>query len=81
MFVSKLAIALFALAAVLLWLGGPGSFWLSASLWPRVGRLAGVCTAGVAVYFGALWLLGFRLADFNRRDITPDAVPMANGDL
>ncbi len=68
LFVSKLVVALFVLAAVLLWLGGPASFWLSASLWPKVGRLAGVCASGAAAYFGALWLLGFRLADFNRRD-------------
>ena len=40
LFVSKLVIALFVLAAVLLWLGGPASFWLAASLWPKVGRLA-----------------------------------------
>ncbi len=66
---SKLVVALFVLGAVLLWLGGPASFWLSASLWPKVGRLAGVCAAGAAAYFGALWLLGFRLADFNRREL------------
>jgi putative peptidoglycan lipid II flippase len=72
-FVSKLAIALFALAAVLFWLGGPASFWLSASLWPKVGRLAGVCATGAAAYFGALLLLGFRIADFSRRELQPDA--------
>ena len=38
-------------------------------------RLAWVCAAGAAAYFGALWLLGFRLADFNRRD--PSASPPA----
>ena len=54
------------------WLGGPASFWLAASLWAKVGRLAGVCAAGAAAYFGALWLLGFRLADFNRRDIAAE---------
>jgi putative peptidoglycan lipid II flippase len=72
LFVSKLVVALFALAAVLVWLGGPSSFWLSASLWPKVGRLAGVCAAGAAAYFGALWLLGFRVGDFNRREVRPD---------
>jgi putative peptidoglycan lipid II flippase len=69
LFVAKLVVALFVLAAVLLWLGGPASYWLAASLWEKVPRLAGVCAAGAAAYFGALWLLGFRLADFNRRDI------------
>jgi putative peptidoglycan lipid II flippase len=75
LFVAKLVVALFALAAVLLWLGGPASFWLAASLWEKVPRLAGVCAAGAAAYFGALWLLGFRVADFNRRDIMPEAGP------
>ena len=75
-FLAKLVIALFVLAAVLLWIGGPASFWLAASLWEKVGRLAGVCAAGAAAYFGALWLLGFRLADFNRRDIAADRRPM-----
>jgi len=68
MFFSKLVVALFVLAAMLLWLGGTASFWLSATLWPKVGRLAAVCAAGAAAYFGALWLLGFRIADFARRD-------------
>jgi hypothetical protein len=27
-----------------------------------------VIGAGALVYFGALWLLGFRFADFNRRE-------------
>jgi putative peptidoglycan lipid II flippase len=35
MFVAKLAVALFALAAALLWLGGPASFWLAASFGRR----------------------------------------------
>jgi len=73
MFVAKLVVALFALAAVLQWLGGPASFWLSASLWPKVARLAGVCAMGAAAYFGSLWLLGFRAGDFNRRDVKVDA--------
>jgi putative peptidoglycan lipid II flippase len=79
-FLAKLLIALFVLAAVLLWIGGPASFWTSASLWQKVGRLAGVCVAGAAAYFAALWLLGFRLRDFNRRDVTAEAPPVAEGD-
>ena len=79
-FVAKLVIALFVLAAVLLWLGGPASFWLAASPWEKVGRLAGVCAAGAAAYFGALWLLGFRLADFNRRDVSVDGGAMTEGE-
>jgi putative peptidoglycan lipid II flippase len=67
-FVAKLIIALAALAAVLLWLGGASTFWLHASLWQKAGRLAGVVAAGMVVYFAALYLLGFRFADFNRRE-------------
>jgi len=61
-------VALGVLAAVLYWLAGPAPWWLEARLWTRAGRLALVCAAGVVAYFGALWLLGFRLRDFNRRD-------------
>jgi putative peptidoglycan lipid II flippase len=67
-FVSRLAIALLVLAALLLAIRGADTLWLEATLWVKVGRLAWVCAAGVAAYFGALWLLGFRLADFNRGD-------------
>jgi putative peptidoglycan lipid II flippase len=75
MFISKLLIALFVLGLVLLWLGGPASFWLNATLWSKVARLAEVCAAGAAAYFGALWLLGFRLDDFNRRDVSAEHAP------
>jgi hypothetical protein len=39
-----------------------------------------VCAAGAAAYFGALWLLGFRLADFNRRDVSVDGGAMTEGE-
>jgi len=72
-FVSRLVIALGVLAAVLVWVAGPASTWLEASLWTRIAKLALVVAAGASAYFGTLWLLGFRLADFNRRDV--DAAP------
>ncbi|MEP7183568.1 MAG: murein biosynthesis integral membrane protein MurJ [Betaproteobacteria bacterium] len=68
LFVSKEVVALFVLAALLAAIAGPASFWLGASLWEKVLRLAWVCAAGAAAYFAALWLLGFRLADFARAD-------------
>jgi putative peptidoglycan lipid II flippase len=68
LFVSKLVVALFVLGAVLYVIAGPTAYWLSASLWEKLLRLAGVCAAGAMVYFAALWLLGFRVADFNRAD-------------
>ncbi len=67
-FFAKLVIALGVLAAALFAIAGPASLWTAASLWTKVARLGWVCAAGAGVYFGALWLLGFRIADFNRRE-------------
>jgi putative peptidoglycan lipid II flippase len=67
-FLGRVAIALFALGAVLWWTAGADEFWTTAGLWAKVGRLGLVIGAGALVYFGALWLLGFRFADFNRRE-------------
>jgi peptidoglycan biosynthesis protein MviN/MurJ (putative lipid II flippase) len=47
---------------------GADGFWTAAGLWSKVGRLSVVTGAGAIVYFGTLWLLGFRIADFNRRE-------------
>ncbi len=69
-FLAKLAVALFVLALLLLEIAGPASLWLNAGLWTRIGRLAWVIAAGVTTYFGALWLLGFRLGNFSRSDAT-----------
>ena len=71
-FVSKQVVALFVLAVVLLWIVGPATLWLDATLWAKIGRLAWVCAAGAAAYFAALWLLGFRLSDFDRREAEVD---------
>jgi putative peptidoglycan lipid II flippase len=67
-FLARLALALGVLAAVLYLLAGQADYWLHASLWTKVGRLAGVVAAGAAAYLGTLFLLGFRLRDFNRRE-------------
>jgi len=65
------------LAAVLAFLAGPASYWIEAGLWTRVGRLGFVIAAAGVAYFGTLWLLGFRLADFSRReaDGAPQSAP------
>ncbi len=76
-FASRVVVALGVLAAVLVWSAGPAAGWLQASLWGRVGHLAGVVAAGAGAYFATLWLLGFRLADFSRRDA--DAPPDGPG--
>ncbi len=67
-FLIKLACALGVLALVLNGSTGPEVFWLGASLWAKVGRLLWIMGLGALAYFGALWLLGFRLRDFNRSD-------------
>ena len=66
-FMLKILLALFALAAVLYLTTGPADWWIAATAMSRLLRLAGVIGAAVAVYFGVLWLCGFRFADFRRR--------------
>jgi len=66
-FTLKVAVAL-ATMAVVLWLAmGPERWWLGASGATRAAAIAGLVLLGGAAYFGALWILGFRLRDFSRR--------------
>jgi putative peptidoglycan lipid II flippase len=66
-FLLKLAIAVYIMATVL-WLGsGADASWLSMGAAARAVNLSWVVLLGAASYFMALWLLGFRLADFSRR--------------
>lgn len=68
-FLFKLAVAVYAMA-VLLWLvSGPDASWLAMGAAARALNLAWVVLAGAATYFAALWLLGFRLADFSRKGV------------
>ncbi|GHU32392.1 putative lipid II flippase MurJ [Betaproteobacteria bacterium] len=69
-FFIKLAAAL-AVMGVALWFasgnsGNPGQ-WLEWSIETRLWRLALLVGCGTGVYFATLWLLGFRLRDFQRR--------------
>jgi len=80
MFLAKIVVAAGVLAGVLAMLAGPASAWLSATLAERVGRLALAMGAGGAAYFGALWLLGFRLKDFSRRDRIGEPAPAVEPD-
>ena len=68
LFLCRLLVALGVLAAALHFMAGPAQWWLDAGLWAKVGRLSGIVAAGAAVYFGALFLLGFRFADISRRE-------------
>lgn len=66
-FVLRLLLALVAMGGVLWWSAGDAAWWLAHGALERVLRLAGVVLAGAAVYFAALYALGFRLRDFHRR--------------
>jgi putative peptidoglycan lipid II flippase len=75
-FLAKVGLAVILLAVVVALAMGPSSEWLSGSVAYKVTRLAFVIAAGAATYFGTLYVLGFRLAQFNRREAPMrDAVP------
>jgi putative peptidoglycan lipid II flippase len=75
MFVLRIFVALAVLGGLLAWLVGSAQEWLAAGLWTRAGRLAMLVVAGGASYFGTLFLLGFRVRDFNRREAAPAVAP------
>ena len=66
-FLGKLGIAVLAMSAVLWLTAGDAADWLGVRAAARALRLGGVVTLGAATYFGALWLLGFRVSDFSKR--------------
>jgi putative peptidoglycan lipid II flippase len=65
--VFKLALAVYAMVAVLWLVTGPDASWLTMGAAARAANLAWVVLLGAATYFAALWLLGFRLKDFAKR--------------
>jgi putative peptidoglycan lipid II flippase len=68
-FLFKLALAVYAMAVVLWVFPGSGASWLAMDAVARAGTLTWIVLAGAATYFAALWLLGFRLADFSRKAV------------
>lgn len=66
-FLLKIAVAVYAMTAVLWLTAGVPSEWLEAEAGARAARLTWVVAAGAGTYFAALWLLGFRLRDFSKR--------------
>jgi putative peptidoglycan lipid II flippase len=66
-FMIKLLIAVLAMAAVLHYLAGSDALWLNYTLIPKLSHLLGLLLAGIATYFGVLFLLGVRPQDFMRR--------------
>jgi putative peptidoglycan lipid II flippase len=67
-FFGKVCAASAVLAIVVAWLMGVDATWLHAGVLQKVGHLALVIGAGAVAYFGMLFALGFRVADFNRRE-------------
>jgi putative peptidoglycan lipid II flippase len=66
-FIVKVCAAVLVLA-VALWFGmGAEQSWLTSSGWARILRLSALVVGGLAVYFAALFALGFRLKDFSKR--------------
>ncbi|MGH8634811.1 MAG: murein biosynthesis integral membrane protein MurJ, partial [Burkholderiales bacterium] len=66
-FLLKLAVAVYAMSAVLWIATGSDASWLAMGAAARAANLAWVVLLGGASYFAALWLLGFRLKDFAKR--------------
>ncbi len=66
-FSARIAVALAALGAVLWFASGSEAAWLAMPFGERIVRLSLTVAAGLATYFAALALLGFRLRDFRRR--------------
>jgi putative peptidoglycan lipid II flippase len=68
LFLAKVAAAGALMGAVLWWLAPADTQWLALGTQPlvRVALLAGLGVAGALVYFAALGVFGFRLADFRR---------------
>ena len=67
-FIFKLALAVYVMGAVLWLLSGNATSWLASGALERIGRLALLVLAGGGTYFTTLWVLGFRLRDFARRE-------------
>ncbi|MBK8399910.1 murein biosynthesis integral membrane protein MurJ [Propionivibrio sp.] len=67
-FYAKLALAIVFMGVALWFSSGETADWLRWSLSDRLFRLTILVTFGAAVYFATLWLTGFRLRDFTRRE-------------
>ncbi len=65
-FLARVAAAVGAMVLALAAAMGPAEWWMAADWRLRAPALAGLVALGAAVYFGALWALGFRARDFVR---------------
>ena len=67
-FLLKLAVALYMMGGALWYSMGSEGSWFEIAATARAIKLALVIAAGTAAYFGSLWIMGFRLADFSRHE-------------
>ncbi|WP_288472079.1 murein biosynthesis integral membrane protein MurJ [uncultured Pseudomonas sp.] len=68
-FLLRLLIAVAVMTAVLFGLMQLLPSWSEGLMWQRLLRLGGLVAAGGLAYFASLFLLGFRVRDFNRRAV------------
>lgn len=68
-FLLRLLIAVAVMTAVLVGLMQLLPSWSEGLMWQRLLRLGGLVAVGVLAYFASLFLLGFRVRDFNRRAV------------
>ncbi|WP_295514191.1 murein biosynthesis integral membrane protein MurJ [uncultured Pseudomonas sp.] len=66
-FLLRLLVAVGVMSAVLFGLMQLLPSWSEGLMWQRLLRLGALVAAGVLAYFASLFLLGFRLRDFNRK--------------
>lgn len=69
LFMTKLAVAVIAMALALHFAAGSDAMWMAYSLMPKLIHLSGLLVLGSAVYFAALWLMGIRIKDFMHRTV------------
>lgn len=62
--IARFFIAAIGMGLLLLAVSPADAVWHALPTWERAGRLAAVCSAGVACYFGILFVLGLRARHF-----------------
>lgn len=66
-YIARVVLAVVLMAGVLGWLMGSADWWLAQGFATRILKLTLLVGVGVAVYFAALVLMGFRPHQFSRR--------------
>ena len=67
LYILRVAIAVTLMSGLLWFAMGEPDHWLSLGFAVRLAKLAALVGVGATVYFGALWLMGFRPHQFSRR--------------